>query len=340
MGRLLMAALRSLGHEVEIASRWRAFLPTAQSTAWCDLEAQARAEAVRLEQHWAADGRPDLWFSYHPYYKAPDLIGPELARGIAIPYVTAEASYAGKRDRDGWASMQARVVAAVKLAAVNLCFTRRDRDGLVQAAPDAIFADLKPFIDAAPFIERPASSPPLRLVAVAMMRQGDKLRSFTMLAQALKLIEDVPWHLTIVGDGPARGEIEALFKSVDPKRITWAGEVAPQDVRRFLDDSDLHVWPGCGEAYGLAYLEAEAAGLPVVAQNTAGVPEVVNHGATGILTPEGNIAAYAGAIRHLLANDGERNRMSMAARQFVHRERSLAVAAAKIEAILKQRVPR
>jgi hypothetical protein len=52
--------------------------------------------------------RPRAWLTYHPYYKAPDLIGPEIAARFAIPYVTAEASYAGKRDRDQWAGQQAR----------------------------------------------------------------------------------------------------------------------------------------------------------------------------------------------------------------------------------------
>src|SRR5690349_3295279 len=103
MGRLLMAALRSLGHEVEVVSRLRAFLPTAEPTAQYGLEAEARAEIIRLSQQWRSGISPDLWFSYHPYYKAPDLIGPDLARRFDIPYVTAEASYSGKRDREGWA---------------------------------------------------------------------------------------------------------------------------------------------------------------------------------------------------------------------------------------------
>ena len=61
----------------------------------------------------------------------------------------------------------------------------------------------------------------------------------------------------------------------------------------------LYVWPGCGEAYGLAYLEAQAAGLPVVAQDIAGVPDVVRDGETGVLTPAGDAAAFADAIATL-----------------------------------------
>ncbi len=63
------------------------------------------------------------------------------------------------------------------------------------------------------------------------------------------------------------------------------------------------MWPGSGEAYGIAYLEAQAAGLPVIAQWTAGVPEVVEDGVTGLLTLEGDVAAYAEAIRRMIENE-------------------------------------
>ena len=165
----------------------------------------------------------------------------------------------------------------------------------------------------------------------------DRLR----LAAALDLMTDHPlWHLTIIGDGPAKREIRALFERFDPKSIAWAGEIASEKIAKFLYDADLYVWPGCGEAYGLAYLEAEAAGLPVIAQNTAGVPEVVRDGETGMLTPDGDAAAYAGAILGLLADPARRNCMSKAARSFVLEERSLSVASARLQSILEQRLRR
>ena len=76
-------------------------------------------------------------------------------------------------------------------------------------------------------------------------------------------------------------------------------------VARQLATSDIFVWPGTGEAYGIAYLEAQASGLPVVAQATAGVPTVVRHGVTGLLTAPQDDAAFAAA-----GWTGERNRSS------------------------------
>ena len=164
MSRLLIAALRHAGYEVEVASALRAYMSEPSVNALSSLAERACAEIARLEREWQASGPPDLWFTYHPYYKAPDLIGPALCGRFNIPYITAEASYAGKRDIDGWAPAQRKVIAGVSAATVNLCFTGRDRDGLARAAPDAVFDDLRPFIDTAPFTDEPKRTPKPRPV--------------------------------------------------------------------------------------------------------------------------------------------------------------------------------
>lgn len=333
MARLLMQALAQGGFEATLASRLRAY--QAEPKPLDDLRREAAVEKARLKREWAAGGKPDLWFTYHLYYKAPDLIGPDLARDLRIPYVTAEASYARKRDRQGWAEAQALIRDSVGLALVNLCFTDRDRPGLENVAPEARFASLSPFIDTTAYESIAASSPGHRLVTVAMMRKGDKFASFAMLAKALALLLDLPWQLTVIGDGPARAETAALFEGIPEGRIDWRGELPADAVPSVLAQSGLYVWPGCGEAYGMAYLEAEAAGLAVVAQATAGVPAVVRHGRTGLLTPEGDVAAYAAAIRELLQDDARRREYGRAARDFVFEERSLRLAAVKLGLILR-----
>ncbi|TIN91238.1 MAG: glycosyltransferase family 4 protein, partial [Mesorhizobium sp.] len=81
--------------------------------------------------------------------------------------------------------------------------------------------------------------------------------------------------MSVVGDGPARDEVKAQFAGLPADRIEWLGAIEPAAVPDVLYSGGIYVWPGCGEAYGVAYLEAQAAGLPVVAQDIAGVPEVV-----------------------------------------------------------------
>ncbi|MFS8046169.1 glycosyltransferase family 4 protein [Rhizobium sp. BR 314] len=336
MARQIMEALRMAGHQVEVASELRSFTPTPEADLRAAIVRQAGDETLRLLAGWQSRQTPDLWFTYHPYYKTPDLIGPPIARQLGIPYVTAEASYSRRQDDNGWAESQRLIADAVLLAAVNLCFTERDRVGLVEAIPYGRYERFLPFIDAAQFQHSASAPDPRRLITVAMLRKGDKFDSYVMLAKALDLIRDRDWTLTIVGDGPMRSEVRSMFSSFSDERIAWRGERPTSEIATELATAGLYVWPGCNEAYGLAYLEAQAAGLPVVAQATAGVPEVVLAGKTGLLTPEGDIGAYAHAVAELLSDQGKRQAMADAAHTFVHEERSLTAASKQLETILRK----
>ncbi|TDW33511.1 glycosyltransferase involved in cell wall biosynthesis [Rhizobium azibense] len=334
MARLLVEALRRSGHSVEIASEFRNFAPTPEAATM--LEGERQAELFRLKSTWRRGPKPHLWFCYHPYYKSPDPFGPVLAAEFGIPYVTAEASYSRKRDATGWASAQATVAAAIRQAAVNIVLTERDGAGIRQAVPEARLASIKPFIDTASIKNIDLRPDSKRLVTVAMMRAGDKMASYKVLAAALRVIEDKAWTLGIIGDGPMRAQVEALFSDFAPARIDWLGERSASDVASLLARSGIYVWPGCGEAYGLAYLEGQAAGLPVVAQRTAGVPAVVEDGVTGILTADGDVSAFAAATGRLLDDPVRRQEMGAAARHFVLEERSLEFAALDLDRILKR----
>ena len=84
------------------------------------------------------------------------------------------------------------------------------------------------------------------------------------------------------------------------------------------------------EAYGMALLEAQAAGCPVVAGAYGGVPSVVMSGRTGILAAPGDPARFADAVADLLADPPARLTMAEAAARFVREERSAAVAALRL----------
>lgn len=335
MARLLIRALELGGVEVELASQFRSFRKVPPGEGMAELRAEATGETARIAAAWQRRGAPDAFVAYHPYYKAPDLMGPELAHRFGIPYITVEASYSRRRNDSGWREMQAAVGSAVEAAAINISMTERDREGLLANFPAAPTAILPPFLDAAPFLRLEPVPQPGRLVTVAMMRPGDKLDSFRMLAAALAEIRDMAWSLSIVGDGPVRSDVEALFAGFEPTKIIWHGQMERGEIARILSGSSIYVWPGCGEAYGLAYLEAGAAGLPVVAQDTAGVPSVVVDGRSGILTPAGDVAAYAGAIRHLLSADDERTRLAAGGRDLVAKERSLEAGSRRLMAIIR-----
>ncbi|MBY0610952.1 MAG: glycosyltransferase family 4 protein [Beijerinckiaceae bacterium] len=342
MARLLIEALRRSGHHVEIVSRLRSFSPNPDPDRLSALEEIAAREASTILHDWHAQDRmPDLWISYHPYYKSPDLIGPAIISKTGLPYVTIEASHAGKRSRDGWRAWQSHVERALDCAALNIAITPRDRAGLeAYLGSDDKLALLPPFIDAV--TDRRASSShdhPVRLVTVGMMRAGDKLKSYRFLAAALSELTALAWHLDIIGDGPARAEVEAALASIPAGRVTWHGALPRDQVLECLASADLYLWPGFNEAYGLAYLEAQAAGLPVVALDVGGIGSVVENGRTGLLIAEVGIAEetlrrYRSAIMSLINDQDKRLTFSRAASEFVRSERTVEIAALRLDALL------
>lgn len=339
MARLLIAALRQAGHEVRIASRLRSWDPGVDRARPARIEAMGRRTADRLVRRWRDDpARPQLWFTYHLYHKAPDWLGPPLAAALGIPYVVAEASHAAHRATGPWAAGHAAAAAAVRQAAAVFTFSARDAAGLRTLVPGDRIIRLPPFLNAAPFaaIPRTASAVP-RLIAIGMMRAGDKAQSYAILAEALRRLGDRPWTLTVIGDGPARPEIEPLF---DPARTRFAGALPPEAMPAMLAAADLLVWPAVNEAFGMALLEAQAAGLPVVAGAAGGegggVAEIVQDGETGVLVPVGDAASFADAVARLLDDPARRQAMGDAARARILARHDIAAAAATLDRILSR----
>lgn len=332
MARQLVAVLEGLGHSVTPGIGARDFMPTPEPERLAAHEAAAEQRAEELLSHWRNDGyAPDLWFTYHNYYKAPDLLGPAITQRLGIPYIVAEASDAERRASGDWAAHTRIVREGLAAADLHFYFTDRDRQGLEPWRSDrTALVELPPFIafEGAPprRAEETASVP--RLVTVAMMREGTKENSYRVLARVLGHLTDRPWSLTIIGDGRRRTEIEQAFASLPQDRITWRGAIPHDRVIGEVAVHDLFVWPGVREAYGLVYLEAQAVGLPIVAFDSGGVSATVRAGETALLLPEGDEAAFARALAGLLDDADRRIAMGQAARRFVLDERSPARAAA------------
>lgn len=346
MARLLIEALRRGGHEVRLASRLRSWDPGLDPARPGRIEALGARVAERLVRRWRAAGtdRPDIWFTYHLYHKAPDWLGPPVAASLGIPYVVAEASHAPRRTEGPWAAGHHAAAAAIRQAAALITFSDRDAAGLSALVPAERIVRLPPFLDAAPFAavtRRPAGTP--RLLTIGMMREGDKERSYAVLADALRRLGDRRWILTVVGDGPARPRIEPLY---DPARTVFRGAVPPESLPQVVAEADLFVWPAINEAFGMALLEAQAAGLPAVAGaaggDAGGVAEILRDGETGLLVPVGDAAAFATAVAALLDDPARRLAMGEAARANILARHDIAAAAAildrTLQAVARQRV--
>jgi glycosyltransferase involved in cell wall biosynthesis len=341
VAQLFLAALVRAGHEPVLAARLRSYDggdPDRQQR----LAALGGALAERFVRRCRRTPQlaPDLWFTYHLYHKAPDWLGPPVAAALGIPYVLAEASFAPKRARGPWAAGHIAVARALRQADAVIGLNPADRGCVLPLLRDPRrWTALKPFLDAdaiAP-TARIQGGPP-RLIAAAMMRHGDKLASYRILGRALAELLDLDWSIEIVGDGNARAEVQAALAPLG-RRVIWAGALRPEAVAARLAAADLYVWPAINEAFGMALLEAQAHSLAVVAGASGGVGEIVLSGATGLLTPAGDAAAFAAATRRLLVDAPLRAAFGAAARRRVQAEHSLPAAAQRLAALLDELRP-
>ena len=352
MARLLLAALARAGHESVVAARLRSRDAVGDPARQERLRALGRRLAARFVARALKDPRrrPDLWLTYHLYYKAPDWIGPEVAGALRIPYVVAEASLAQKRRGGAWDPSHRAAEAALRRADRVIGLNSDDREGVLRAlASPERWVPLKPFLDRAPFdralearaetraaLARTHALDPARpwLATVAMMRADVKLESYRLLGAALARCLDRPFHLLVAGDGPARPKVEAALAPLGA-RVAFLGALAEENVPGVLASADLYVWPALGEAYGLAILEAQAAGLPVLAGQIGGVGDIVAEGVTGVLTPAGDRDAFAIAAQALIDDPQRCRALGAAARRKVAAEHDLAAAACRLDGVLR-----
>jgi glycosyltransferase involved in cell wall biosynthesis len=120
-------------------------------------------------------------------------------------------------------------------------------------------------------------------------------------AELLPLYNNI--RLTIVGDGYLRQKLNSLVKDLDIENyVTFIGAVPNEEVVDYLKKFDIFVMPsiGHGETFGVAAVEAMATGLPVVASNIGGLPEVVDDGKTGILVKPGDVEALKKALEYYI----------------------------------------
>jgi glycosyltransferase involved in cell wall biosynthesis len=137
-----------------------------------------------------------------------------------------------------------------------------------------------------------------RLVTVAAFRP-EKGHDVLVAAAAEALAAEPGLSLTLVGDGPTRPAIESQARKLGVgARIRFIGHA--EDVASVLRCHDAFVLPSFSEAFPNAVVEAMATALPVVATRVGGIPELVDHGRTGVLVPPGRADSLARAIVELV----------------------------------------
>lgn len=345
--RLLMRALRRGGFDPILASTLRSRNRDGAGSRQDWIERRAAREVEQVLTRFSRTP-PVCWLTYHLYYKAPDLIGPVVATVLDIPYIAVEASRAPSKAAGPWRRGHARTDQALRRADLILQPNPKDFSEIERfLPPDVPQISLPPFLDLteersglkersalraewAARLDIPSAVP--WLIATGMMRADQKRQSYRLLAEAMRSVETQDFRLILVGDGRARGEIEAAFQG--DSRVRFAGALAAGPLRSLTAACDLFTWPAIGEAFGMAPLEAQALGLPVVLGDRPGTRALVRDGETGLLSPEGDAAAFAQAVETLLRDPARRETLGRAAARHVADRHDIDSAAQRLKAAI------
>lgn len=154
-----------------------------------------------------------------------------------------------------------------------------------------------------------AGLPPEGLVAISIGRLIPR-KSYHILLQAW---QDVPSNasLVIIGDGPLKKDLEDWTKKYGlQKRVHLAGFVSEEQKRQMLLNSDIYVSAAEHEGFGIVFLEAMDAGLPIVAINEGGQIDFLEHNKHALLVPPHDPKKIAQAVTQLVNNPDLRHTFS------------------------------
>ncbi len=158
----------------------------------------------------------------------------------------------------------------------------------------------------------PEGRPIVGMVARLTTQKGHS----TLLRAMSKLIQQstVLPHLVLVGDGALRSSLEALASQLKlNSHVSFLGY--RPDASQLIYDFDIFAHPSRWEGFGLVFLEAMAAEVPIIATRTSAIPEIVENGETGLLVPVDDGDALSDALSLLLTNVPLRKKMGLAGRR-------------------------
>lgn len=146
-------------------------------------------------------------------------------------------------------------------------------------------------------------------------------------------------HVVIVGSGPLRDDLARLAQAHGmADAVHFLG--ARSDVPDCLAAMDIYVQPSLNEGMGRALIEAMAAGRPVVASRTGGIPAIVDDRKTGLLVPPGDPGALAAAIGELIEHPELAQALGQAARERIDETFSVSAMVRAVEAVYDQALRR
>lgn len=318
IGRSLHNFLRDRGHEIITASRTRLWNIINKPHRWPATCLEYRKTIERVRKF-----NPDLWLTYHSYYKSPDLFGPGICQKLNIPYAIYQGVFATKHRRrlKSWPGYMANKNALIYADHV---FANKEIDfcNLSRIIIPEKLSRTRPGIEPGKFAFCEQSRQQVRkklllqghtvIMSTAMLRDDVKAESMADLIKAFgKAAAGEPkTRLIIAGDGSAKKRLEHLAREKAGEKVQFIGQIQRDELYRYYSAADIFAFPGINEALGMVYLEAQSVGLPIVAYSTRGPLETVSDRETGLLCAEGDINALAESMLKLIRDKNLRKEMS------------------------------
>lgn len=251
----------------------------------------------------------------HVHYAIPHASAAYMAQhilqseGINIPFITTlhgtDITLVGKDKSFApvitFAINESNVVTAVSESLKQDTLKHFNIKREIKVIPNFIcFSDYEHLSDTCNIKKSFASNGEKILIHVSNFRKVKRVQD--VFATFLKVKEQLPAKLLLVGDGPERYRIEEQCRAEGAcNDVHFLGKL--KDIERVLSASDLFLLTSESESFGLAALEAMAAKIPVISTNTGGIPEVNIHGFSGYLSKVGDIDDMATNALKILSDD-------------------------------------
>ncbi len=292
IGTELFQFLEKKSARVQLVSRFRCRWIYLKPYVWPLLA----AELIRVIIH-CRRVKPDVWFSYHSYYKAPDVIGYLCCRILNIPYVIFQGIYSTKR-RKVLKTLPGFLLNRKVLILADCVFNnkRPDEKNLRRLLPKDRVCYIPPGLHPHEFQFSEPSRKRMRrqwlvenkvvVMAAAMFRPGVKTDGIKQVIESCRVLlekgRDI--FLIVIGDGVNRQMLEERAEAELDGACKFVGKIARTEMQNFYSGADIFAFPGIQESLGMVYLEAQSCGLPVIAYKDWGASEAVVDGITGLLS--------------------------------------------------------
>jgi glycosyltransferase involved in cell wall biosynthesis len=266
--------------------------------------------------------QPDV---FHTHGFRPDVVDAGVARRLGIPTVTTVHGFTGGGWKDRlYERVQRR---AFRTFSAVVAVSQPLREGLVRygVRQDRVHLIRNAWDDTVPFLDRESARRALGVppegIRVGWVGRISSEKGLDVMLDALGLLADTAITLSVLGDGHARGGMEARAAGLGiGGRVMWHGTV--HEAARVISAFDVFVLSSRTEGTSIALFEAIAAGVPVVASAVGGVPDVVSP-AEAMLVPSDDPAALAAAVTETLENAAAALERARAARRRLEREFAL-----------------